>query len=85
MNVQSTSAKDRDVASKTASKEAGAAIKSDILVERRGDAGLITLNRPKALNALSLQMVRDLSSILRTWRDDIILHLHLLCLPRNSL
>ena len=70
MNEKSTSAKDRDVAGKTASQEAGAGIKSDILVERRGSAGLITLNRPKALNALSLQMVRDLSSTLRTWRDD---------------
>jgi len=48
----------------------GAETKSDILVERRGSAGLITLNRPKALNALSLQMIRDLSSILRTWRSD---------------
>lgn len=43
---------------------------SDVLLERRGSAGLITLNRPKALNALSLQMVRDLLSILRAWRDD---------------
>ncbi len=44
--------------------------KSDILVERRGSAGFITLNRPKALNALSLQMVRDLTAALRAWRDD---------------
>src|SRR3989442_11463633 len=44
-------------------------LKSDILVERRGSAGLITLNRPKALNALSLQMVRDLTATLRAWRD----------------
>jgi enoyl-CoA hydratase/carnithine racemase len=43
---------------------------SDVLLERRGSAGLMTLNRPKALNALSLQMVRDLLSILRAWRDD---------------
>jgi enoyl-CoA hydratase/carnithine racemase len=42
----------------------------DVLVERVGSAGLITLNRPKALNALSLQMVRDLLSTLRAWRDD---------------
>jgi enoyl-CoA hydratase/carnithine racemase len=42
----------------------------DVLTERRGNAGLITLNRPKALNALSLQMVRDLLSTLRAWRDD---------------
>ena len=32
--------------------------KNEIIAERRGNAGLITLNRPKALNALSLGMVR---------------------------
>ena len=48
----------------------GAELQSDILVERRGSAGLITLNRPKALNALSLQMVRDLTATLLAWRDD---------------
>ena len=42
----------------------------DVLAERRGHAGLITLNRPKALNALSLPMVRELLAILRAWRDD---------------
>jgi enoyl-CoA hydratase/carnithine racemase len=45
-------------------------VAGDVLAERCGSAGLITLNRPKALNALSLQMVRDLLSILRAWRDD---------------
>ncbi|MBK5206837.1 MAG: enoyl-CoA hydratase/isomerase family protein, partial [Polaromonas sp.] len=44
--------------------------KSDVLVERRGSAGLITLNRPKALNALSLPMVHALLSTLQAWRDD---------------
>ena len=43
---------------------------TDILVEQRGNAGLITLNRPKVLNALSLQMVRDLTHALTTWRHD---------------
>lgn len=42
----------------------------DVLAERCGSAGLITLNRPKALNALSLEMVRKLLAILRAWRDD---------------
>ena len=41
-----------------------------VLTERRGNAGLITLNRPKALNALSLEMVRSLTAALTAWRDD---------------
>ncbi len=43
---------------------------TDILLEQRGNAGLITLNRPKALNALSLHMVRDIAQALTAWRDD---------------
>jgi enoyl-CoA hydratase/carnithine racemase len=35
-----------------------------------GGIGLITLNRPKALNALSLPMVQALLATLRAWRDD---------------
>ena len=42
----------------------------DVVFEKRGNAGLITLNRPKALNALSLAMVRDLTAALLDWRDD---------------
>ena len=48
---------------------------TDILVERCGNAGLITLNRPKALNALSLQMVRDITAALEAWRDDTAVEL----------
>jgi enoyl-CoA hydratase/carnithine racemase len=43
---------------------------SDVVAQVQGRAGQITLNRPKALNALSLQMVRDLASTLLAWRDD---------------
>jgi enoyl-CoA hydratase/carnithine racemase len=32
--------------------------------------GMITLDRPTALNALSLAMVRQLTAALRAWRDD---------------
>jgi enoyl-CoA hydratase/carnithine racemase len=32
--------------------------------------GIITLDRPKALNSLSLAMVRDLAAILQAWRGD---------------
>ena len=42
----------------------------DVLTEVRGQVGLITLNRPKALNALSLGMIRSLSTCLLAWRDD---------------
>ncbi len=39
-------------------------------VQHSGAAGLITLARPKALNALSLQMIRTLTAQLLAWRDD---------------
>ncbi len=42
----------------------------DVLTEVRGQVGLITLNRPKALNALTLGMIRTLTSCLSAWRDD---------------
>lgn len=42
----------------------------EILFERRGAAGIATLNRPSALNALSLVMVRGLRAQLDAWRDD---------------
>jgi len=42
----------------------------DILFERRGRLGLVTLNRPKALNALSLDMVDRLDSRLADWAAD---------------
>jgi enoyl-CoA hydratase/carnithine racemase len=43
---------------------------SDVVTEVHGRLGCITLNRPKALNALSLAMVRTLSQALRHWQDD---------------
>ena len=33
-------------------------------------AGLVTLDRPKALNALTVEMVTDLLQVLLGWRDD---------------
>ncbi len=41
-----------------------------ILTEVRGCAGLITLNRPKALNALSLPMIRDITAALLEWKSN---------------
>lgn len=42
----------------------------EVLCERAGEAGLITLNRPKALNALTLGMVRAMRAALDGWADD---------------
>ncbi len=42
----------------------------EIVAEVRGQVGCITLNRPKALNALSLAMVRDLMAALLAWQHD---------------
>ena len=46
------------------------AFTDDVQHERVGGLGCITLNRPKALNALSLAMVRELTRLLLIWRDD---------------
>lgn len=43
---------------------------NDVVAEVQGKAGLLTLNRPKALNALSLDMIRALTAALLAWRDD---------------
>ena len=43
---------------------------AEVLSEVRGQVGFITLNRPRALNALSLGMVRDLMGILLAWKND---------------
>jgi enoyl-CoA hydratase len=41
-----------------------------ILVETRGPVGLITLNRPKALNALNTQMITELNQALGAFEAD---------------
>lgn len=43
---------------------------SDVVVRVEGVAGRITLNRPKALNALTHDMVREIHRALDAWRDD---------------
>jgi enoyl-CoA hydratase len=45
-------------------------IEPEIICERRGVAGVVTLNRPKALNALTLDMVRGLAAALDGWEHD---------------
>ena len=43
---------------------------NDVLCEVRGEVGFITLNRQQALNALSLPMIRALTTCLLAWRED---------------
>src|ERR1051325_1699465 len=42
----------------------------DVLFEQRGAAGLITLNRPKALNALTRDMCLRMKAQLENWAKD---------------
>ncbi|TCT02408.1 enoyl-CoA hydratase/isomerase family protein [Aquabacter spiritensis] len=42
----------------------------EVLFARRGEAGIITLNRPRALNALTHAMVREIHPRLRAWAED---------------
>jgi enoyl-CoA hydratase len=42
----------------------------EIQFERQGAAGIVTLNRPKALNAVTHDMVRALAEQLRAWEND---------------
>ena len=43
---------------------------ADVHTEVRGALACITLNRPRALNALSLPMIRAMAAALQAWRDD---------------
>jgi enoyl-CoA hydratase/carnithine racemase len=43
---------------------------NEVINEIIGQVGVITLNRPAALNALSLGMIRSITQTLIAWRDD---------------
>ncbi len=43
---------------------------SDLIVRKDGKAGRLTLNRPKALNALTWEMCLEIERALDAWRDD---------------
>lgn len=45
-----------------------------VITRRQGRIGRITLNRPKALNALDLGMIACISAALLAWRDDPAVH-----------
>ncbi len=50
--------------------DASHATNLDAICEVRGPIGLITLNRPKALNALTLGMIRTIDPVLKSWAAD---------------
>jgi enoyl-CoA hydratase len=50
----------------------------EVLIRREGRAGRITLNRPKALNALTYGMVGPITDALATWANDTAVELVLL-------
>lgn len=45
-----------------------------VLVRRQGRIGRVTLNRPRALNALDPAMIAALTALLAEWRDDPAVH-----------
>ncbi len=49
-----------------------------VLTRRRGRMGHITLNRPRAINALTLPMIRDMQTALASWSQDLAVEVVLL-------
>jgi enoyl-CoA hydratase len=47
---------------------------SDVLVRVEGTSGRITLNRPRAMNALTLEMIRVMYATLTEWTEDAAVH-----------
>jgi len=45
-----------------------------LLVEREGAIAVVTINRPKVLNALNSQTVRELDAVMRELKDDDAVH-----------
>ena len=42
----------------------------EVTCEKVGSCGIVALNRPKALNALTLTMVREIAAALDRWEND---------------
>ena len=54
--------------------ETTAATEPTVIVRTDGRVGHLTLNRPKALNALDLPMIHTIAAALEAWRDDPAVH-----------
>ena len=59
-----------DNAAQGTADEGASGESGEVLFERRGRLGVITLNRPKAVNALTAGMVGQLLEQLTAWADD---------------
>lgn len=60
----------RNVPSASRAMSSGGGAESTVLCEEVGkNAGLITLNRPKALNAINLDMVRQIYGAMKGWQS----------------
>ncbi|CAM2784284.1 enoyl-CoA hydratase [Legionella steigerwaltii] len=46
----------------------------EVLFEQEGSLGVITLNRPRALNALTLNMILNMQRQLSLWKEDESIH-----------
>jgi enoyl-CoA hydratase/carnithine racemase len=51
---------------------------ASLILNREGHAGTILMNRPKALNALDIGMIRDFAAAIAQWKDDAAVKLVLL-------
>jgi enoyl-CoA hydratase len=51
---------------------------ASLILNREGHAGTILMNRPKALNALDIGMIRDFAAAIAQWKDDTAVKLVLL-------
>ena len=51
---------------------------ASLILNREGQAGTILMNRPKALNALDIGMIRDYAAAIAQWKDDATVKLVLL-------
>ncbi|XP_048390263.1 3-hydroxyisobutyryl-CoA hydrolase, mitochondrial isoform X2 [Stegostoma tigrinum] len=45
-------------------------LEKEVILTKSGSTGIITLNRPKALNALNLSMIRQIYPQLKKWEQD---------------
>jgi len=57
--------------SKMAQRNYSSDVGDDVLFSTNNNVGIITLNRPKALNALNLSMIRKIYPKLKEWQDQV--------------